>query len=262
VTSVDYRHQFILEQIENRGSVNVIELADALKVSDMTVRRDLTELEKLGLVRRFHGGAVSARGRSYEPPLFTRSIAYTKEKELIGQYAAEMVVEGDSIALDVGSTVFHVALNLKEIHNITLITPSIPIAELFYDRADVRLIVPGGIVRPTEKSMVGEFARRNLEQLFVDRLFLGAGAIECEAGITEYNMDDALIKQTMIRKAKEVVLVADSSKFQKVTFAFVSPLNDLDHLITDAEPPPELLRSLKAGGVTVHIVKSYDVQIL
>jgi DeoR/GlpR family transcriptional regulator of sugar metabolism len=154
-----------------------------------------------------------------------------------------------------------VALNLKEIHNITLITPSIPIAELFYDRADVRLIVPGGIVRPTEKSMVGEFARRNLEQLFVDRLFLGAGAIDCEAGITEYNIDDALIKQTMIRKAKEVVLVADSSKFQKVTFAFVSPLNDLDHLITDAEPPPELMRCLKAGGVTVHVVKSLDIQI-
>lgn len=261
MSSVNHRHQFILEQIEQRGSVNVLELAEALNVSDMTVRRDLTELEKLGLVRRFHGGAISARGRSYEPPLFTRSTAYALEKELIGQYAAEMVVEGNSIALDVGSTVFQVAVNLKDTHNITLITPSIPIAELFYERSDVRLIIPGGIVRPTEKSMVGEFARRNLEQLFVDRLFLGAGAIDAEAGITEYNIDDALIKQAMIKNAKEVVLVADSSKFQKVTFAFVSPMKNVNHLITNALPPGELLMLLKADGVAVHVVNEKGAQV-
>lgn len=261
MSSVTHRHQFILEQIEQRGSVNVLELAEVLNVSDMTVRRDLTELEKLGLVRRFHGGAISARGRSYEPPLFTRSIAYVKEKELIGQYAAEMVVEGNSIALDIGTTVYQVAVNLKDTNNITLITPSIPIAELFYERSDVRLIIPGGVVRPTEKSMVGEFARRNLEQLFVDRLFLGAGAIDSEAGITEFNIDDALIKQVMIKNAKEVVLVADSSKFQKVTFAFVAPLKSVNHLITNSLPPSDLLQCLKTNGVAVHVVREKDTQV-
>lgn len=262
MSSVDYRHQFILDQIEQRGSVNVMELAGALSVSDMTVRRDLTELEKLGLVRRFHGGAVSARGRSYEPPLFTRSIENTKEKERIGRYAAEMVVEGNSIALDVGSTVFQIAANLKDIQNITLITPSLPIAELFYERSDMCLIIPGGMVRPTENSMVGELARRNLEQLFVDRLFLGAGAIDASAGITEFNIDDALIKQAMIRNAKEVVLAADSSKFQKITFAFVAHLKHVNHLITDAEPPAELLNALKSNRVTVHVVNETGVQVL
>lgn len=262
MSSVDYRHQFILEQIEQRGSVNVLELASSLNVSDMTVRRDLTELEKLGLVQRFHGGAVSARGRSYEPPLFARSIEYTREKELIGQYAAEMVVEGSSIALDVGSTVYQIAVNLQEINNITLITPSLPIAELFYERSDIRLIIPGGIVRSTEKSMIGELARRSLEQLFVDRLFLGAGAIDSSAGITEFNIDDALIKQTMIQNAKEVVLVADSSKFQKVTFAFVAPLRHVNQLITNAEPPTELLTSLKNQGVAVHVVKEDGTKII
>jgi DeoR/GlpR family transcriptional regulator of sugar metabolism len=261
MSSVNRRHQFIFEQIEQKGSVNVLELAKALNVSDMTVRRDLTELERLGLMRRFHGGAVSVRGRSYEPPLFTRSTAHAIEKELIGQYAAQMVVEGNSIALDVGSTVFQVAVNLEDTHNLTLITPSIPIAELFYERSDVRLIIPGGIVRPTEKSMVGEFARRNLEQLFVDRLFLGAGAIDGDAGITEYNMDDALIKQALIKNAKEVVLVADSSKFQKVTFAFVSPMKNVNHLITNALPPSELLKLLKADGVAVHVVNEKGAQV-
>lgn len=255
--SLDYRHQFIVDQIEQKGSVNVIELAESLKVSDMTIRRDFRELENLGLIRRFHGGAVSARGRAFEPPLFTRNIENQKEKEIIGRYAANMVVEGDSIALDVGSSIYQVAINLANIKNITIVTPSLPIAQLFFDRSDVRLIVPGGVVRPVENSLVGEIARRSLEQLYVDRLFLGAGAIDINSGITEYNIDDAMIKQTLIRNAKEVVLVADSSKFQKITFAFVAHLKDIDHLITDSEPPNDLLKYLKTNNVSIHVVNKF-----
>jgi DeoR/GlpR family transcriptional regulator of sugar metabolism len=110
----------------------------------------------------------------------------------------------------------------------------------------VRLILPGGIVRPVENSLVGEIARRNLELFFVDRLFLGAGAIDVTNGITEYSVDDAMIKQALISNAKEVVLVADSSKFLKTTFAFVAHLNQISHLIS---------KSLKANHVTVHIAK-------
>lgn len=254
MTIVESRHQFILDQIEQKGSVNVIELAEGLNVSDMTIRRDLRELENSGLIRRFHGGAVSSRGRAFEPPLFTRKIENQKEKEIIGKYAANMVVEGDSIALDVGSTIFQVAINLANTKNITLITPSLPIAQLFFDRSDVRLILPGGVVRPVENSLIGELARRSLEQFYVDRLFLGAGAIDVNSGITEYNIDDAMIKQALLKNAKEVVLVADSSKFQKITFSFVAYLNQIDHLITNAEPPPELLKHLKSNGVSVHVV--------
>ncbi len=255
MSSIQHRHQLILDQIEQRGSVNVIEIADTLNVSDMTIRRDFRELEKLGLIHRFHGGAMSARGRAYEPPLIIRSIENQREKELIGRYAAQMVVEGDSIALDIGSTTYQVAINLGRTKNITLVTPSLPIAQLFYDRSDVRLILSGGIVRPVENSMVGEIARRTLELLFVDRLFLGAGAIDITNGITEYNIDDAMIKQALIRNAKEVVLVADSSKFRKTTFAFVAHLNQINHLITNAEPPEDLAKVLKANHVSVHIAK-------
>lgn len=257
MTIVESRHQFILDQIEQKGSVNVIELAEGLNVSDMTIRRDLRELENSGLIRRFHGGAVSSRGRAFEPPLFTRKIENQKEKEIIGKYAANMVVEGDSIALDVGSTIFQVAINLANTKNITLITPSLPIAQLFFDRSDVRLILPGGVVRPVENSIIGELARRSLEQFYVDRLFLGAGAIDVNSGITEYNIDDAMIKQTLIRNAKEVVLVADSSKFQKITFAFVAHLKEIDHLITDSEPPSDLLKHLKTNNVSIHVVNKF-----
>ena len=220
----------------------------------MTIRRDLSELEVQGLIRRFHGGAISARGRAFEPPLFTRSIKYQKEKEIIGRYAAQMITEGDTIALDVGSTIYQVAVNIKDKKNITIITPSLPIAQLFYDQSDIRLIIPGGIVRAVENSLIGEITRRNLEQFYVDRLFLGAGAINVDNGITEYNMDDAQIKQIMIRNAKEVVLVADSSKFQKTTFAFVAELKQVNHLITNATPPIEILKYLESNDISLHVV--------
>jgi len=258
----DLRHKYIIESIEKDGSVSVVDMALNLDVSEMTIRRDLNELERVGLIRRVHGGAISARGRSYEPPLAVRSNENRAIKDRLGRYAASLVAEGDSIALDIGSTVHSVAIHLKETRNITVVTPSLSIAGLFLDRADVRLILPGGVVRPGETSMVGDLAHRNLRVLFVDRLFLGAGAIDSKAELTEYNMDDALIKQTMIRNAKEVTLVLDSSKFEKVAFAHVAPLDVLKQLITNAAPAKSLLNALKNAGVSVHVVGEESTQIL
>jgi DeoR/GlpR family transcriptional regulator of sugar metabolism len=263
MNTIDQRQRYIIEQIEKTGSVNVIQLARAMDVSEMTIRRDLNELERIGLVRRIHGGAVSARGRSYEPPLTLRTMQNRPVKQMLGKYASEMVVEGDCIAFDVGSTTYEVAANLMNIHNITIITPSIPIAQLFFDRSDVRLIMPGGVVRPGETSMVGDLARRNLELLFYDRLFLGVGALDSNAGLTEYNMEDAEVKKVMIKNAKEIILVADASKFEKIAFTFVAPLKILHHFITNEEPPKALLLALKNSNVTIHVVmESGDFTII
>ncbi|MCX6054267.1 MAG: DeoR/GlpR family DNA-binding transcription regulator [Chloroflexi bacterium] len=258
----DSRHKFILENVNEHGSVRVIDLAAHLEVSEMTIRRDLIELERIGLIRRVHGGAISARGRSYEPPLGLRSIENQEVKQRLGRYAAEMIAEGNSISLDIGSTIHALAEQLRDLHNITVITPSLSIAGLFLNRADVRLIIPGGIVRPGEMSMIGDLCRRNLELLFVDRLFLGVGAIDSKANLTEYNLDDTLIKQTMIHYAKEVVLIVDSSKFERVAFAHVAPFNVLQHCIVDAIPPKPLLDAMKSANVTVHVVSEDNVKIL
>lgn len=258
----DLRHKYILEYVEQEGSISVIELAEHFDVSEMTIRRDLNELERIGLIRRIHGGAISARGRSYEPPLATRSNENQAIKQRLGHYAAEMVAEGNSISLDIGSTIQAVAENLKDVRNVTVVTPSIPVAGLFFDRADVRLILPGGIVRAGERSMVGELARRNLEQLFVDRLFLGVGAVDSKVGLTEYNMDDALVKQTMIKNAKEVLVVVDSSKFERVAFAHVARFDALHHFITDAMPPDDLISALKNANVSIHVVGEDHVELL
>lgn len=261
MNTLEKRHRFITEQIELNGSVDVIELARSLNVSDMTIRRDLTDLEKAGNIRRIHGGAISVRGRSFEPPLALRSAQNLSIKQMLGKYASKMIGEGDSIALDVGSTIYELSVNLNLISNITIITPSIPIAKLFFDRSDVRLILPGGIVRPGETSMIGELARRNLDVLYVDRLFLGVGAVDAHAGLTEFNMDDAAVKQAMIKNAKEIIVVADASKLQKIAFAFVASFDVLHHFITNEEPPKELTASLNDSGVTIHVVSEKDVRV-
>lgn len=262
MNNLEYRHKYIIEEIEKRGSVTVLKLAAALDVSDMTIRRDLNELEKIGLIRRIHGGAVNARGRGYEPPLALRSVENKPIKERIGRYAAELVAEGDSIALDIGSTTFEVAAGLQETRNITIITPSIPIASLFFDRSDIRLILPGGMIRPGETSLIGHIAQRTLKDLFVDRLFLGVGAVDSAAGLTEYNMDDTSIKQIMIQNAKQVVVVADSSKFQKIAFTFICSFEYIHHFITNEPPPKSLMAALKEHEVNIHVVgneKSYVI---
>jgi DeoR family transcriptional regulator, fructose operon transcriptional repressor len=262
MNNLEQRQKYILEEIEKWGSVSVLKLAETLDVSDMTIRRDLTELEKVGLVRRTHGGAVNARGRGYEPPLALRSIENKPIKERLGAYAAGFVAEGDSIALDVGSTIYEVADRLQETRNITIITPSIPIASLFFDRSDVRLILPGGIVRPGETSLIGDIAQRILKDIFVDRLFLGVGAVDSKAGLTEYNMDDTSIKQIMIKNAKEVVVVADSSKFEKVAFTFICSFESVHHLITNEPPPKALMTALKKNDVNIHVVGGSETSVI
>ncbi len=247
----EYRRSVIISAVEVQGTVSVAELAERLGVTETTIRRDLTELEHEGVVKRVHGGVVSARGRSYEPTLMLRTSIHVDEKKRIGQRAASLVMDGDCIALDVGSTTREVAQNLVRRRNLTVITPSLLIATTLVNQPDLRLVVPGGIVRPGETSMVGELAQRAFEIFHVDRLFLGVGGIDASAGLTEYNWDDTLVKQAMLKTAKEVVVVADSSKFDRIATVNIAPLDVVDKLITDLPPSPQLAQALKDAGVTV-----------
>lgn len=255
------RRANILRELEDRGSVGVVDLANRLGVSEMTIRRDLADLEKEGGIRRVHGGAVSARGRSYEPPLVLRENENQDAKQKIGMLAASLVADGDSIALDVGSTTLEIAHNLVGRRNLTVITSSLHVANLLYSEPHIRLILSGGIVRHGEASMIGNLAAYAYQNLFVDRLFLGVGAIHGQSGLSEYNWDDALVKQAMINCAKEVILVADASKFDRVAFARVGPLNVVHQLVTDRLPSGELLDALRACGVLIRIAGEKDQQL-
>ena len=248
------RLSFIVNLIEKRGSVKVADLAKELSVSEMTIRRDLAELEKRRLVKRIHGGAVGGLGRSYEPPLLVRTTRALEAKKAIGKYAASMVDEGDCIAVDVGTTTNEMATYLRGKHNITVITPSLQIANILSKEANMQLIVPGGVIRQSEGSLIGDLAQSAFQKMFVDKLFLGVGCVSADAGLTEYTWDGTLVKQAMIKSAREVIVLADSTKFNKTAFILIAGFDKVHQLITDKMPPDDLYGKLQEAGVTVSIV--------
>lgn len=245
------RHRIILNILENKGSVLVTELVSQFKVSEMTIRRDLVTLEHKRLLRRVHGGAVSDRGRSYEPPFLSRSTLGQEEKARIGKLAAELIHSGESIALDVGTTTLEVARNLVEKQNLTVITPCFPIASLLCDNPSIRLILTGGILRPTELSMIGHLAERVFEEFYVDKLILAAAGIDFETGLTEYNLEDTLVKRAMIRHAKQVILVADATKFNRVAFTAIAPVDVVNTVVTDKSIDLSIVAKLQELNIDV-----------
>lgn len=261
------RRRVILELIREERTVAVAELCERFDVSDMTIRRDLRELDREGLLRRVHGGAVSRLGRSYEPPYHWRAAQNLEAKRAIGQAAAELIYDGNSIGLDVGTTTLEVVHALRELHEslqLTIVTASLPIANEiianFPLESEVRLILTGGVVRAGELSMVGQFAEKMYRQLHVDKVFIGVGGVHLEEGLTEYNLEDAHTKPSLIRSARERIVLADSSKLGKTTFASVAPLSIVDVLITDWNAPTQMVEDLRKIGIRVIVAEKLETQ--
>ena len=253
------RRRMIIELVQESGSKTVAELCGLFNVSEMTIRRDLRDLDREGVIRRVHGGAVSSLGRSYEPPYTIRSTRNAETKRAIGRKAAELIVDGDSIALDVGTTILEIAQALHGKHNLTIITASLPIANEIVSNlsltSEVRLILTGGIVRSGELSMIGNIAAQTYDEFHVDKAFIGVGGISLEDGLTEYNLEDAMVKKPLIQNAHQRIVAADSSKIGRTTFTSIAPLSMVDTLITDSHIPAETLGRLEALGIEVLVVE-------
>lgn len=245
------RRAQLLERLSERGSVSVARLVDHFGVSEVTIRRDLGLLEQQGLCRRVRGGAIQPQGRSYEPPFALRRTFHEAEKDAIAEAALLYVNDGDSIALDVGSTTLALARRLTARHNLTVITPSLSVAGVLADHPSVRVLVSGGLLRPSESSLVGHLAEQAFTRFHVDRLFLGVGGIHADHGMTEFNVEDTLVKQAMLQTAKETIVLADSSKLDRIVFATVAPVSRVDRLVTDAGADPDAVARLEDKDLDV-----------
>ncbi|UCG26324.1 MAG: DeoR/GlpR transcriptional regulator [Chloroflexota bacterium] len=247
------RRQQILEIVERKQSATVADLCDTLDVSEVTIRRDLRHLSDQQLIRRVHGGAVASRGRNYEPPTIIRAATNKNQKEAIALEACKLVNEGDSIALDVGTTTLALAQQLVGLSNLTIITASLPIANVLVESPRSRLILTGGVVRVQEHSMIGHIAARTYQDFHLDKAFVGVGGMHLSAGLTEYNQDDTLIKQAMMQHAKQIIVLADSSKLGRTCFMTIAPLDGIDILVTDSGIRSRDLTELRKRGVQVMV---------
>ena len=230
--------------------VRVEELSDQLAVSSATVRRDLGELEKLGELRRVYGGAVSTGGRLDEPLFDDKTGVAAAEKRRIAEAALEYVKPHDTIYLDGGSTVLELARLLKERSNINIVTNSLRAAVELAGRGP-RLILVGGELRRLAQTTVGPLTRHMIQELHVDRAFMGTIGLSLNEGLTTTDPAEAYTKELVMEHAREVILLADSSKAHKVSFTRAGRLDKVRVLITDRQIDPKLAQELRKRGMEV-----------
>jgi DeoR family transcriptional regulator of aga operon len=251
IMSARDRRHLTLEALAERGEVSVAELSREAGVSEMTIRRDLEALERERLLRRVHGGAVSAVSRGYEPPFALRAGRQPEAKERIAAAAAELLSDGETVVVDVGTTTLALARALATASSLTVVTPSLRAVDVLAGNAELRVIVTGGIARPGELSLVGSVAEHAFAELHCDTVFLGAGGVDVDAGLTEFNLDDTRVKRAALASARRCVVLADATKLGKVAFAHICPLERADVLVTDSSADQDMLRRIRETGVEV-----------
>lgn len=243
------RHERILNELAKRGVVSVGESAQQLGVSQATIRRDLDELAKLGLLRRTHGGAIAVDHQE-ELPFSLKTTAYSAEKRRIGATVAGLVRSGQIVGCTGGTTVAHVAKALRG-KKVTVLTNAINIAVELANSEETDVIVSGGFLRGRSLELVGHIAERTFRDLYVDVAIIGVDGISIEHGLTTFHALEALTNRVLIEQAREVWVVADHSKLEKVTPAYIGPLSAVNRLFTDTKAPAAFLNELRGRGVEV-----------
>jgi DeoR family transcriptional regulator of aga operon len=250
----------VLRELRHRGSISLDDLVKVLHTSPASVRRDLAKLEMKGLVRRTPGGATLIEPLLYEPfrydSLFqNREQHRAAEKRRIGIAAAELIQENETVGFTAGTTTTHVARSLRNRHNIRVITNAVNIAMELSNCEGLRTFVTGGFVQWAGSfSLVGHGAISFLEDIYMDKVFVSVCGIDAVRGVTVIESEEALTFRAMIRQAKKVIVVADSSKLGTVTPALVCPISGIHMLITDTRASDKTVALFTERGIEVRRV--------
>lgn len=245
------RQQEIVRIARTSGRVDVTTLAEALNVTAETIRRDLTSLERAGLLRRVHGGAIPVERLGFEPALATRDSVLIEEKERIAKAALAEVPDEGAIILDAGTTTARLAQALPADKELTVVVNSPVIAVALGTRKNLNILLLGGRLRGRTLATVDDWALRPLADMYVDVAFMGTNGCSVERGLTTPDPAEAAVKRAMIRAARRCVLLADHTKMGNDYLARFGVLSDLDTLITDAGQDDELVSDIEASGVRV-----------
>jgi DeoR family transcriptional regulator, aga operon transcriptional repressor len=247
------RHR-IVELLREHGKVTVEALAARFATSAVTIRTDLATLEADGALERTHGGALLRR-EDDDQPITVKQTLHHAEKVRIAKIAAGLIQDGETIILDSGTTTAEIAKQIRklEVHSINVITNALNIASLLADVPAVRLIMPGGILRPESKSLSGHIAEAALANLQADRLFLGADGLDPERGVMTPHLAEAQLNAKMIEISRQVIAVADSSKLMRRNISLIARVEQLHMLITDTGANPDVVAELQRRGVEVRL---------
>jgi DeoR/GlpR family transcriptional regulator of sugar metabolism len=254
--AVAQRLDVTLRLVRNAGTTTLADLSGRLGVSEMTVRRDLDELQRRGLVQRVRGGATAVD--TPENGFAARAGWQAGLKDRIGRATAELVEPGSMVLLDAGTTTVHVARALVDRAPLTVAALSLPVAEALADQPGIRLLVVGGDVRPGERSLSGPVTAAVLATLSFDVFVMSIGGITA-AGWSEFTLEDAAVKQAGLRQAARTLVVADATKLGVRAFARVADLGAVERLVTDASARDP--RLTPAAQDTLAALEAADVEV-
>lgn len=240
--------------LRTRGSVQVAALSEMFSVSMQTIRKDLHYLEEHGIATRAYGGAICSEvvNANIEPAIETKRISHTEAKERIGKLAASMVLPGDSIMLDSGTTTLQIARFLPDEEDITVVTNDFDVLGVLNQKRKIKIVMLGGELRRRNMAFYGAQTVAALDDLLLDKLFLGVDGFDVERGITTHHEPEAQLNRKMVETAREVIAVTDASKFGKVCLHRIIDVAELDALITDTAAPHHIDEAAERLGVRLY----------
>ena len=250
---IDERRQHILGLLQSDGRVLVTELSRQLGISQITIRKDLDHLEGKGLIQRTHGGALRVQtGALFDPSLQEKQKQHSHEKQRIAAAAARLVQEGQCVMLDSGTTTTAIAQALRRFSQLTVITNAVNIAaELAGTNFEV--ILTGGTLRKNSFSLVGPLAEDVLEEMHADILFLGVDGFDVEQGVTTPNVLESRVNRAMVKAARRVVAVCDSTKFGRRSLSRIVSPAAIHQVITDKNVPQQIVEALQSQNIEVTV---------
>lgn len=253
IFSFEERQNSIVDLLERKGRLSVAEIVEQFQISEATVRRDLEILAEQGRLQRVYGGALPVASGLPEPPIAQRVQEHSYEKQQIGRLAAALVRDGETIFLGSGTTTMEMACHLSSVRNLTVITNSLPVINALAGFSNITLVALGGILRPSELSFIGHITEQALAEVRVDKTLIGVFAISLENGLTSDYLPEIMTDRAILKVGREVILLADHSKVNNVSTAFLAPVTSIHSFVTDSATPEEFITGLERQGIRVHV---------
>lgn len=255
IMTKEERHNLILDFLMQHNSVLVSDLSAKLNVSSVTIRKDLTELEKEKKLYRNHGKAILINPYITNRDVNEKEKFFVEEKRAIGTCAASLITPKDSILIASGTTVHYFARQIHNPDHLTVITASLQVSEILSQHPNVDIIQLGGLLRHSSLSVVSKYAEMMLTNFSCSKLYLGVDGIDLDYGITTTNLMEANLNRTMIQTAQKTIVLADSSKFGRRGFSKICDMEEVDQIITDSHVSPSIIKKIEEMGIELTIAE-------
>lgn len=254
MANIDERHKYILELLKQQGYVRVQELSEKLKVSEVTIRKDLKYLESKKILQRNHGSASNLTSIISDKHIDVKEKLQMEEKVRIAQAANSLLEPNDKIIIASGTTLLAFANAIDVRENIIVLTSSVKVSLTLCYNPYIEVIQLGGAIRKNSVSVIGHYAESTLESLSCSKLFIGVDGIDLDNGLSTSDMHEARINQKMIDAAQRIIVLTDSSKFGRRGFCKICDFDKIHHIITDTKAPAHIIEMIREKGIEVTLV--------